>query len=135
MTNRPRYRIGVYQNTDTMGDNRLLCMSDRLFMEKPATPNQAKDGLGQWHQTQVTIKNRLGLHARPAMSFVDAANSFGSEIRVCKGDQEVDAKSIMQMMMLAAGQGTELTVRAQGNDAEDALKALSELVDTGFDEE
>ena len=82
----------------------------------------------------VTIRNRLGLHARPAMSFVDTANAFSSEIRVSKGSQSVDGKSIMQMMMLAATEGTELQLEAEGDDAELALAALRELVDRKFDE-
>ena len=89
----------------------------------------------QWVKAQVTIKNRLGLHARPAMSFVDTANSFASSILVCKVDQEVDGKSIMQMMMLAATQGTELVLRAQGSDANEALEALRDLVQRDFDED
>ena len=93
------------------------------------------DASDDWVQSQVTIMNRLGLHARPAMSFVDTANSFSSNIRVCKGNQEVDGKSIMQMMMLAATQGTLLTLRAQGPDAQDALLALGQLVDRNFDED
>jgi len=68
------------------------------------------------------------------MSFVDTANNFNCDIRVCKDDQEVDGKSIMQMMMLAATQGTILTLRAQGSDAQDALLALGQLVDRSFDE-
>jgi phosphocarrier protein HPr len=81
------------------------------------------------------IVNRLGLHARPAMTFVDVAMTFGSEISVRKGDTEVDGKSIMQMMMLAASQGSELVITAKGNDAPQALKALGDLVAGGFDEE
>jgi len=83
----------------------------------------------------VRIVNRLGLHARPAMTFVDLASTFASEIRVSKGDTEVDGKSIMQMMMLAASQGSELQVSATGADAEAALSALGRLVESGFDEE
>ena len=83
----------------------------------------------------VRIQNRLGLHARPAMSFVDTANGFDCDVRVRKGDQVVDGKSIMQMMMLAATQGTELHVCADGPDADSAIKALRELVDRKFDEE
>ena len=83
----------------------------------------------------VTIVNRLGLHARPAMSFVDAASAFKAAVRVRKGDQEVDGKSIMQMMMLAATKGTNLEVTAEGDDAEQACKALSDLVASGFEEE
>lgn len=88
-----------------------------------------------WAESRVTISNRLGLHARPAMSFVDIANGFSSDIRVAKGDQDVDGKSIMQMMMLGATQGTELTLRAQGTDADEALAALGELVSRNFDED
>ena len=82
----------------------------------------------------VMVQNRLGMHARPAMAFVDIANSFTSQIVVKKGEQCVDAKSIMQMMMLAAVQGTELTVEATGPDATEALAAIKQLVDRKFDE-
>lgn len=84
---------------------------------------------------EVTVKNRLGLHARPAMSFVDTANSFTSDIRILKGDQSVDGKSIMQLMMLAATQGTRLTIAARGADANEAVDALKDLVERDFDEE
>lgn len=84
---------------------------------------------------RVTIANRLGLHARPAMSFVDCASAFTSTITVKKGEQEVDGKSIMQIMMLAATQGTELEVCATGDDAENALCAIKQLVENKFDEE
>lgn len=84
--------------------------------------------------TLVLISNPLGLHARPAMSFVDTANGFDSEIHVHKGSQVVDGKSIMQMMMLAATEGTELRVVAEGADAEAAVAALQALVDRQFDE-
>lgn len=84
---------------------------------------------------RVSIRNRLGLHARPAMAFVDMANGFDSDVKVAKGTQIVDGKSIMQVMMLAATQGTELEIRATGADADAAIKALSDLVDHGFEEE
>lgn len=84
---------------------------------------------------QVTISNKLGLHARPAMSFVDTANSFTSDIKVIKDSQAVDGKSIMQLMMLAATQGTRLQIDAQGPDAQQAVDALTELVASKFDEE
>jgi phosphocarrier protein HPr len=83
----------------------------------------------------VTIVNRLGLHARPAMTFVDLAAQFQSEITVRRGDQEVDGKSIMHMMLLAATKGTALEVVAVGPDCEQACAALKKLVDGGFDEE
>ncbi|MBY0263044.1 MAG: HPr family phosphocarrier protein [Phycisphaerales bacterium] len=84
---------------------------------------------------KVVIVNRLGLHARPAMCFVDAAMPFGAAVSVKRGDQVVDGKSIMQMMMLAATKGTELEILADGDDAEAACAALKKLVDSGFDEE
>ncbi len=86
-------------------------------------------------EAEVTIINRLGMHARPAMAFVDIANGFSSEIRIRKGSQVVDGKSIMQVMMLAATKGTTLTIEAEGDDAQDAAKALSALVERKFDEE
>ena len=85
--------------------------------------------------TQAVIVNRLGLHARPAMAFVDCAAAFASEITVCKGDTEVDGKSIMQMMMLAATKGSTLEIAAEGNDAAEACDALGKLVADGFGEE
>lgn len=86
-------------------------------------------------KVDVSIKNKLGLHARPAMSFVDTASAFKSEIRVRKGEQTVDGKSIMNLMMLAATKGTKLTITAEGEDADAAVAALTDLVDRGFDEE
>jgi phosphocarrier protein HPr len=84
---------------------------------------------------QATIINRLGLHARPAMSFVDLANTFASDITITRADLVVDGKSIMQVMMLAASQGSVLEISAVGADAEVALAKLKALVDSGFDEE
>ncbi|MCG3180880.1 MAG: Phosphocarrier protein HPr [Phycisphaerae bacterium] len=84
---------------------------------------------------EVTICNKLGLHARPAMAFVDVASKFSSAIQVVKGKETVDGKSIMQMLLLAATQGTQLTLRADGDDAAEALNALTALVRRKFDEE
>lgn len=83
----------------------------------------------------VTISNRLGLHARPAMCFVEVASRFNSRILVRRDDQEVDGKSIMQMMMLAATHGTRLEILAEGDDADSAVAELVDLVKRGFDEE
>jgi phosphocarrier protein len=83
----------------------------------------------------VTIVNRLGLHARPAMSFVDLASTFPCEVKVRKADTEVDGKSIMQMMMLAASKGSQLEITATGEQAEKACLALKALVDSGFEED
>ena len=80
---------------------------------------------------------QLGLHARPAMVFVETASKYESQVSVCRTDQSepVDGRSIMQMMMLAAVQGTELQVKARGSDADEALVAIKDLVDRKFDEE
>lgn len=86
-------------------------------------------------EVRATVVNKLGLHARPAMVFVDLASTFQSEIKVRKDDNEVDGKSIMMMMMLAAAKGSELVITAEGPDAPAAAAALKKLVDTGFDEE
>lgn len=87
---------------------------------------------------QVTVLNKLGLHARPAMQFVDVANQFSSDIMVRKGgDDPVDAdgKSVMQMIILAATEGTPLQIEASGEDAEKAVAALVELFEKKFGEE
>lgn len=84
---------------------------------------------------KATVVNKLGLHARPAMTFVDVAMTFQAAVCVKKGDTEVDGKSIMQMMMLAASKGSELEIVAEGADAAKACDALKKLVDSGFDEE
>lgn len=82
-----------------------------------------------------TIKNKLGLHARAAALFVQLANRFDSEILVRKDDQEVNGKSIMGILILAATQGSKVTLRVEGSDAEGALGALGELIDRGFGED
>jgi phosphocarrier protein len=83
----------------------------------------------------VTIVNRLGLHARPAMCFVDAAMAHPCSITVKRGDQTVDGKSIMMMMLLAATQGTNLEVIAEGPGAQAAIDDLAKLVASGFGED
>ena len=86
---------------------------------------------------KVTISNRLGLHARPAMLLAERASTFSSTIRIARADagDPVDGKSIMQLMMLAAVRGTELTLTANGPDAETALEELAELVNNRFNED
>ncbi|MBS3820525.1 MAG: HPr family phosphocarrier protein [Planctomycetes bacterium] len=80
------------------------------------------------------IVNKFGLHARPAMQFVNEANRFASRIEVSKGELTVDAKSIMSVMRLAATKGTILTITADGDDASDAVDALAQLIQDGFGE-
>jgi len=82
-----------------------------------------------------TIKNKFGLHARPSASFMQTASRFRSTIRVEKDGQVADGKSIMDLMMLAAAQGTCITVAAEGEDAQEALGALETLIEGRFGED
>ena len=86
-------------------------------------------------QREFTIQNKLGIHARPAAQFVKTASRFSSEVRVEKDGEEVDGKSIMGLMMLAAGQGSKLTITCEGADADEAADAISKLVLSKFDED
>jgi len=86
-------------------------------------------------QTQVTIVNKLGLHARAAAKFVACTSSFSSRIQMGTDDNLVDGKSIMSVMMLAAGKGTVLNLHIDGRDEEDALAALTTLIENCFDED
>lgn len=80
------------------------------------------------------IQNRLGLHARPAALFVQMANRFESEIEVSKGKTKVNGKSIMGIMTLAAGRGSQITIQAAGPDAAKAVQTLTKLIRANFGE-
>jgi phosphotransferase system HPr (HPr) family protein len=82
----------------------------------------------------IEIKNKLGLHARAAAKLVHTAARFKSDIKVRKGDEEVDGKSILGILLLAAGRGSVVTIRADGEDERDALDAVEKLIDAKFDE-
>ena len=86
-------------------------------------------------EKEVTIVNRLGLHARPAAMFVRIASRHRAEIWVSKEGEEVNGKSIMGLMMLAAGQGSKLRIRCDGPDADKAMEELEELIKAGFNED
>jgi len=86
-------------------------------------------------EKELTIVNRLGLHARPAAMFVRIASRHRAEIWVAKEGEEVNGKSIMGLMMLAAGQGSKLRIRCDGPDADKAMEELEELIKAGFNEE
>ena len=79
-------------------------------------------------ERQITIKNKQGLHARPAAIFVQIANKYESEITVKKNTEEVNGKSIMGILMLAAEEGSAVTVRAVGSDAEEAVGELEQIL-------
>ncbi|MDP9349816.1 MAG: HPr family phosphocarrier protein [Gemmatimonadota bacterium] len=87
------------------------------------------------HSTEVTIVNKYGLHARPAAEFVKLANRYASEVWISKDEIEVNGKSIMGVMMLAAERGSRVGIRAEGDDAEEAVAALAQLVQNRFGED
>jgi phosphocarrier protein HPr len=86
-------------------------------------------------EKDLPIPNRLGLHARPAAMFVRIASRYRSEIWVSKEGEEVNGKSIMGLMMLAAGQGSKLHVRCEGPDADKAMEEIEALIKAGFNED
>ena len=83
-------------------------------------------------ESKAKIRGKTGMHARPAAIFVEAANRFRSEILVSSGEEEVNGKSIMGILMLAATSGTVLTIKAEGEDEAEAAKALANLIENGF---
>ena len=94
-----------------------------------------KSGSGDKVEKEITIVNRLGMHARPAAMFVRIASRFRSEIWVEKEGEQINGKSIMGLMMLAAGQGSKLCIRCEGPDAEKAMEELEALIAGKFNEE
>jgi phosphocarrier protein HPr len=97
-----------------------------------------KTGAGasaQKAEKEITVVNRLGLHARPAALFVKVASRFRAEVWVKKESEEVNGKSIMGLMMLAAGQGSKLQVRCEGPDAARALEEIEVLINGRFNED
>jgi phosphocarrier protein len=86
-------------------------------------------------ECQVTITNRLGLHARAAAKFVHLASRYRAQVRVSRAGRVVDGKSIMGILLLAAAHGTTIAIAADGSDEHEALAALCHLVESGFGEE
>lgn len=85
-------------------------------------------------ERQITIINKLGLHARAATKLAKLANSFGAKIHVISESKTTDGKSIMSLMLLAASKGTEITLRTHGDDEIKAMDALCQLINNRFDE-
>jgi phosphocarrier protein len=83
---------------------------------------------------EVTIRNRLGMHARAAVKFVQTANKYRCEVKVIKDGQEANGKSIMGLLTLVAAHGVTMSIVCAGDDAAPAVDALAQLVDTGFGE-
>jgi phosphocarrier protein HPr len=97
--------------------------------------NRRSAGAGQKLEKEITIINRLGLHARPAAMFVRIASRYRSEVWVEKEGEQINGKSIMGLMMLAAGQGSKLLIRCEGADADKVLEELEELILKKFNED
>ena len=83
---------------------------------------------------EVTIKNRVGLHARPATFFIQKANSFKSSIWVEREDRRINGKSLLGVLSLGIVKGMAITIIAEGADEEEAIEGLATLIDTGFNE-
>ena len=90
---------------------------------------------GEFFTKELTVVNKLGIHARPAAMFVKTANRFACDIFVEKDGEKINGKSIMGLMMLALGPGSKLTLHAKGADAQAAITELEALVKRKFDEE
>ena len=97
--------------------------------------NRRSASAGQKIEKEITIINRLGLHARPAAMFVRIATRYRSEVWVEKEGERINGKSIMGLMMLAAGQGSTLQIRCEGPDADKAMEELEELINAKFNED
>ena len=98
--------------------------------------NRYGENMGNISNTvECTIKNKLGLHARPASLFVQTAAKFDCDITVQKEEETANGKSLMSLLVLSAPFGSKLRISASGPDAEEAVKALHELINRRFDEE
>ena len=100
-----------------------------LLSRKPAASSARKIA------KEITILNRLGLHARPSAMFVKTCNRHKADVWVEKDGEQVNGKSIMGLMMLAAGQGSKLRVTCEGPDAEKALQDIENIIERRFDED
>ena len=85
-------------------------------------------------EKKIAIKNKLGLHARAAVKFVNLANRFSASVKIVKDGNEIDGKSILGILTLAATQGSEIMLLVSGKDEDSALKALADLINNRFDE-
>ncbi|HLN81771.1 MAG TPA: HPr family phosphocarrier protein [Thermoanaerobaculia bacterium] len=86
-------------------------------------------------ERELAIRNRLGLHARAAAKFVQTASRYKSEVKIRKNGEEVDGKSILGLLLLAASQGTQITIAVSGEDEDAAFEAVHGLVERRFDED
>ncbi len=97
--------------------------------------NPKKPGHGHALHREFVVSNKLGIHARPAAMFVKAANRFTCSVLVEKDGEKINGKSIMGLMMLAAGPGSKITVFCEGEDSQQALSEIEAIIKRKFDEE
>ncbi len=95
---------------------------------------ESKEAKKNVYEKRFVIRNKLGLHARPAALFVQTANRFDCDVQVIKRRQQVNGKSIMGIMTLAVGVGNSITVRTEGSDAAKAIAEISKLIESNFGE-
>jgi phosphocarrier protein HPr len=125
----PRWRIpprikNEWRRPEISRNDRAILMSAKKLTEAAGTLTK-----------ELTVVNKLGIHARPAAMFVKTASRFACEIFVEKDGEKVNGKSIMGLMMLAAGPGCKLTIHAAGQDASNAVSEIEELLKRKFDED
>ncbi len=127
--------IERFEEADILIDIRDIPLREPIEYEKRCG-EQSSDCEGpDCVEKKYTITNRLGLHARAASRFVQISNKFDAEIFIAKDGQEVNGKSIMGILILAAACGSVVTLRAEGSDAQSAIDSLGGLIERGFDEE
>ena len=124
---------GVHPGLKRKGSARSISSRVRLSLTRLA--RRCTAGQSQKIEKEITILNRLGLDARPAAMFVRIASRYRSEVWVEKGGEQINGKSIMGLMMLAAGQGSKLHIRCEGPDADRAMQELEELIKNRFNED
>jgi phosphotransferase system HPr (HPr) family protein len=100
-----------------------------------ASGNQKMGRAKKMSETTLTVRHKVGLHARPAAQFVQTAKKFASDIKVSHNERTANAKSILTVLTLGANQGAVITIQAEGEDADQALAALTALVEDNFGEE
>jgi phosphocarrier protein len=100
----------------------------------PSSDERARRNSMAQAEAKVVLTNKMGLHARPSTQIATTASRFASDVQIAKDDMVVDAKSVLELLMLAAECGTQLTITANGDDAKAAVQALAELVESRFGE-
>ena len=136
MTNLEQKMPMSNNSTDTLPNenvtDKIKSHTPTLKLSKKTTPVHSNNNFSQ---ATTTVENKTGIHARPASVFVQTASKFKSKVQLSAKGKTVDAKSILMIMSMGLTRGTEVTIKAQGYDSRDAVKALINLIDDKFGEE